>query len=1148
MQPVYDLKNNPNLLYDLASGRINNNNKTLRLLAGADSIHDFNDRGIRVPINTWNTVFSSLLQNLNALSNTGVTNLTDWTQWMSSNKIPAGAIEAKTVSYFESEYPGYLSGITVNLTYRTVINTILQNFEANGKNINNAILQANIDLCGDADILEIDMATNENWNTSYSQDDKKLIGLFFLNFYFPPKQNSADNTSNPSYITFDAGSNIPSKIFGLLDQVINLVTPLNIADSATEGTHLATDKNQKRAGVKNKYVFPVNTLPGQPEGYIYKSNIYTMSNDLKLYITKPPGEYNETNKYNFTVIVEQGQTLCPLILFTNGGQTYKSGPGVEYLSEVMNGNQTAKPSTGVIAPINMNCPNVNIANKQNALYLDVKRSGDWEQCLAALTVNKLMPGTTQSGRVILSTIDRLCALFSRCIGQNTLYHYGTQLILYRYKTGELSQADLDKIANELTDQANAEQSNAVQAIAQIDQEFGVFAQFNDNVKVSINGFNATTQLKPFINEIAKLLLYASLEKYKDIKQQFVSTQNPKQFLSSLKELTGEYITYKKITDFINTIRMFTSSIQTGVNTMILPKGRFCYYDSALLIGIHNSLLEINTFNPQGRVTKTLSNFNYKTRLEDTGLFSNLNKISTELDSISKPTLDSALQIQLTQLNQSITMAQVNQIEEVALDAAQIGNQIQMITNVQLLLQTLGITQTDMNVLINSITYAPSIVQQEIQSQIQTNQIIAAMSSALLNQSTPIVKRTIYVQAFVTLFSLVQYINTQTDPLYIVYTDTNKAYYTSLQLLLKAVIDTIVSPSQGPGRGGGLPQTGGRLDENERNNLLQNLWSTITEEFVSLTAGLNDIAQGLIPDRITPARGQTESQKILEVLSYRQTDVLAKSINNDIIALLQVFFENSWNAIKEVVETDTDIKNNMSEITSVYYTVYVFFACFYGDFLGVNNFLNDCIFFNDYVDLADNIYVTEINRELIDFLIQFNTNKLPLSNKNADVLFIFMCVYGSINYYINIIIKDYISNRKIANINYTNYGYNPSLLDNDEEMVKLFVKVRTTSSYTYNVLRVDNIQAAEMNIFKFLPKVLKTFSIYIFRNGYSDAFTYINQQQNVQLPRTLGGKRTRKKRRKQRKTIKRMKQKKRGKTIKRRKQQKLRKQRKTMKKK
>ena len=145
--------------------------------------------------------------------------------------------------------------------------------------------------------------------------------------------------------------------------MINLVTPLNIADSATEGTHLATDKNQKRAGVKNKYVFPVNTSANQPEGYIYKSNIFTMSNNVNLYITKPNGEYNEKNKYNFTVVVQQGQsTPCELIKFTNGGKIYKSGPGVEYLSEVMNNNKNAKPSTGVIAPINMNCPNLNIPN------------------------------------------------------------------------------------------------------------------------------------------------------------------------------------------------------------------------------------------------------------------------------------------------------------------------------------------------------------------------------------------------------------------------------------------------------------------------------------------------------------------------------------------------------------------------------------------------------------------------------------------------------------------------------------------------------------------------------------------------------------------------------------------------------------------
>ena len=235
-------------------------------------------------------------------------------------RINSSKVEEQTEAYFENELPQFLLGNVAILTYRQVIDAI-NNYKNKGVDNNNSVYAVYRDLCYKTfpsnliipvDTIEINMEPGENWDTSYSTLDKTLIGLFLLNFFFPPPITNATppidvayNTKFPSYMTFDAGSNIPSKIFGLLDQVINLVTPLNIADSASEGQHLVVDTSQKRAGVKNKYVFPTNQIDNQgnfdPNGYLYNSNIYTISDGVNLYITKPNEEYGEKNKYNFNV-------------------------------------------------------------------------------------------------------------------------------------------------------------------------------------------------------------------------------------------------------------------------------------------------------------------------------------------------------------------------------------------------------------------------------------------------------------------------------------------------------------------------------------------------------------------------------------------------------------------------------------------------------------------------------------------------------------------------------------------------------------------------------------------------------------------------------------------------------------------------------
>jgi hypothetical protein len=46
-------------------------------------------------------------------------------------------------------------------------------------------------------------------------------------------------------------------------------------------------------------------------------------------------------------------------------------------------------------------------------------------------------------RTIFATIDRLCGLYSRCIKQNTIYHYGTSMILFKFPGRELTPAQIN---------------------------------------------------------------------------------------------------------------------------------------------------------------------------------------------------------------------------------------------------------------------------------------------------------------------------------------------------------------------------------------------------------------------------------------------------------------------------------------------------------------------------------------------------------------------------------------------------------------------------------------------------------------------------------------------------------------------------------
>lgn len=976
MIPLFSLNHNDN---DYIRKLLRDNNQNLKLMAGADSIHDFFNTS-RVPNDVFIYVTDNLIQNLHTLYSSSKTPVKflknepiifkdgkginpsanvpykSWLQDLSEDKITASDLEKKTEVYFENKCPQNLLGNVVKLTYRKVIDKI--NEIKNGETIENnkAVYKAYTQLCltnDFADTIEIDMEPGEIWDTAYSTLDKTFIGLFLLNFFFPPpslnqgssnnltpeETDTAFNTKNQTYMTFDAGSNIPTKIFGLLDQVINLVTPLNIADSASDYHHLVIETSQKRASVKNKYVFPFNTIPPNvqitttpdKQVYLYNSNIYTISDGVNLYIEKPTGiniEYGEKNKYDFKVYASKffsnnnndNIDPCEILHFTNpDGTTYASGPGVKYLSNMISyagSGEPPKPINSEIAPINFDCMNVfNKTNKPKALYYDLKRSGDWEQCIAALTVNKLMVSgnEAQKGRVILCTLDRLCALFSRSIGQNTIFHTGTKLHLYRYsvnltpeeiarnnrivaEAARLKQHADKAAAEEAAILLSKKQTAAIDIkekitliMSQLKQPFENYLTENIFIeKLKISNI-ANVNIYKMINFFARILFIKSLKKLNDAAN---NISDPQSYFDSLNEITDSLVTPLNYEPFIDNIGKY---VKAFVDRIML-RGKLGDYDSEKLIELYSNLKSINKI--INLHSKSIVKRNYKKKLEKEGVLSTLELILSNVE----PTEDSQISSFLPPAPPS-----------------------------------------------SSLSLPP-----------------APPSSLSSLPPTPAPYFT-QLENFVNKFKDEPYNNNSNVQLSD-FTYSNKEYYEKLKSIINEYAASIPPTLN---RGGAYEnQCGGDLSDKERQeqeNGYKSLMLELTNEFMSLSVSLNEITEFIAKNNTQTDWGKMNYKEFIIKMKNLQlndpSQITGESSSamevvgeidytNKILEILEVFFENSWKLIEmaELNAIDTSAHKKL------YYTIYTYFACLYGD---INEDVNNSVV-KDI--LADNYFLKRENTE------------------------------------------------------------------------------------------------------------------------------------------------------------------------------------------
>ena len=125
-----------------------------------------------------------------------------------------------------------------------------------------------------------------------SKGKEGVIGNFILNYMVP--EFTLGNPENTAYLTFDANAGLIGKIFRNFKNIFNLITPANIADSAS------TDFNALEN--RNIYEFPVNN----GTDYIFNSNYYTRQDNPKLggdpfSIRFINNGFNNKNPYGFNL-------------------------------------------------------------------------------------------------------------------------------------------------------------------------------------------------------------------------------------------------------------------------------------------------------------------------------------------------------------------------------------------------------------------------------------------------------------------------------------------------------------------------------------------------------------------------------------------------------------------------------------------------------------------------------------------------------------------------------------------------------------------------------------------------------------------------------------------------------------------------------
>jgi len=282
----------------------------------------------------------------------------------------------------------------------------------------------------------------------------KKLEVFILTFLF-------GDPDAPCYFASDAGAKNVGKILSQSTSASGIIFPQTIADSAT--TSLGGSLTRKA----DRYYFPhdptdKNTFTSTANNFT--NDIFKITYKNKGFSDDKPYAWEQTITSN-AAVGGTGEGSPPSANLQYGLDTGVEGPSVDQLLQlqVKTRNNSIPPSVRIskgsqfdlarsIGPIYSEIRK-GVVDITHSLYMDIKRCGDQDQCLA---VSYTRRDPEFNGRVALITGDITCAIKNRCYDNPTVEHYNDRIRLYRSSKTErlLSETELlilqyKKLVNEI---------------------------------------------------------------------------------------------------------------------------------------------------------------------------------------------------------------------------------------------------------------------------------------------------------------------------------------------------------------------------------------------------------------------------------------------------------------------------------------------------------------------------------------------------------------------------------------------------------------------------------------------------------------------------------------------------------------------------
>lgn len=327
---------------------------------------------------------------------------------------------------------------------------------------------------------------------------QNMVAEFIMKYMFPQSNSNV-------YLTFDAKTGIMRNIFREIEQVFHLITPANVADSAS------TSFNRLKNG-RNIFQFP-----GE-ETHQFNSNFFTHDNAKIQFVNN---EFSDKNGFGFTLKIAPSNSSAMLFPFS---ASQSSGPSVNYLVDLLLNKPTNSKHM-----VNLSSLKNKPALIQEGILFDLKRGGDYEQVNAAKIVSN------ELGNVLLSTIDILCSVYARTIHQPVIRHLNETMELYRF----------DKQANMDTELAELIQMKF--KVLKLIQNLTLVKNVMENKLIDeLSGFHG--QCKSFI-ESGKYYFSSSL---KEVKSGVYTQSTP--------EIIVEKMLKHKLTDILEVFQTIKSQI------------------------------------------------------------------------------------------------------------------------------------------------------------------------------------------------------------------------------------------------------------------------------------------------------------------------------------------------------------------------------------------------------------------------------------------------------------------------------------------------------------------------------------------------------------------------------------------------------------